>query len=156
MIEIENKRVYISGKIGEMTISDATRERFARVARFLASKGATVIDPASEYIQDSARLHFEVSHHIQSYESMLLYMLHWLRTCTHVYVMSGWQLSPGAVVEHDFACAIGRHVLYERREDAVGALMDVWTEREDLHDKVDWNSFVNENLDKLWLPVNDQ
>jgi hypothetical protein len=47
-------KVYISGKIGEEVISDATRQKFVRAEKMLEAKGYDVFnptDPEWQYIQ---------------------------------------------------------------------------------------------------------
>ena len=41
------KKVYISGKIGEEVLSDATREKFAKAEALLKSKGYDVFNPTN-------------------------------------------------------------------------------------------------------------
>lgn len=41
-------RIYISGKIGEMVIGEATRQKFDKAQKELEAKGHEVFNPTSE------------------------------------------------------------------------------------------------------------
>lgn len=41
-------KVYISGKIGEVVISEATRKKFAKAEEMLKAKGYEVFNPCDE------------------------------------------------------------------------------------------------------------
>ena len=41
------KKVYISGKIGEEVLSDATREKFAKAEEYIKAKGYKVFNPTT-------------------------------------------------------------------------------------------------------------
>ena len=49
-----SKKVYISGKIGEEVLSDATREKFARAEDMLRSKGYDVFNPTTSGLGKAA------------------------------------------------------------------------------------------------------
>ena len=42
-----SKKVYISGKIGEEVLSEATRQKFASAEKFLKAKGYKVFNPTT-------------------------------------------------------------------------------------------------------------
>ena len=125
-------KVYISGKIGEEVISEGTRRKFARAEEMLRAKGHTVVNPASEEFQMTMETEFMIFRSFMCYESILLYDLGWLRTCTAIYMLADWQESNGANVELDFATATGKQRFWEREDDAKifcdesGNYQDVW------------------------------
>lgn len=155
-------RVYISGKIGEEVISEATRQKFARAAEMLRTYGGeknTVIDPASEYIQMCIEMHYSMKGQKPWYDETLLYMLHWLQSCTAVYMLADWKDSPGATAEYWYAVAAGRDIYFESEKDARRhARRWFWEHANDYtndHRPFDivLNEFENEAIKKIWLPI---
>ena len=115
-------RIYISGKIGEEVISEATREKFARAERMLErhfnTEFDTIVNPASEAFQDAMKQAFEWRELRRNLPDILLFDLQWLRTCDAIYMLADWTESDGANVELDFARATGKRIFWEREEDA--------------------------------------
>ena len=115
-------RIYISGKIGEEVISEATREKFARAERMLERhfnpEFDMIVNPASEAFQDAMKQAFERRGFRQDLPYILLYDLHWLQRCDAIYMLADWTDSDGANVELDFARATGKRIFWEREEDA--------------------------------------
>lgn len=155
-------RIYISGKIGEKVISEATRQKFARAAKMLAAHGDkknTVIDPASEYIQMCIETHYSMKGQAPWYDETLLYMLHWLQTCTAVYMLADWKKSPGATAEYWYAVAAGRSIYFENEQDArEHARRWFWAHAEEYtDDERPWDvvlkEFEDEAVKKIWLPI---
>lgn len=155
-------RIYISGKIGEKVISEATRQKFARAAKMLAAHGDkknTVIDPASEYIQMCIETHYSMKGQAPWYDETLLYMLHWLQTCTAVYMLADWKKSPGATAEYWYAVAAGRSIYFESEQDArEHARLWFWAHAEEYtDDERPWDvvlkEFEDEAVKKIWLPI---
>lgn len=135
-------RVYISGKIGEEVISEATREKFARAERMLEQhfnpEFDMIINPASEAFQDTMRQAFEWRELRRNLPDILLYDLQWLRTCDAIYFLDDWDKSSGANVEHSYAMATGKKMLWQRLEDAQVFHGD------------------NETADDVWLPTEEE
>ena len=135
-------RVYISGKIGEEVISEATREKFARAERMLEQhlnpEFDMIINPASEAFQDTMRRAFEWRELRRNLPDILLYDLQWLRTCDAIYFLDDWDKSNGANVEHSYAMATGKKMLWQRLEDAQVFHGD------------------NETADDVWLPTEEE
>ena len=162
-------RVYISGKIGEEVISEATRQKFARAEAMLMAKGyevfnpcdekwqrtlrrsyekdrqheeAWIVNPASEAFQETMKQAFEWRELRRNLPDILLYDLHWLRTCDAIYMLEDWTKSDGANLELDFAQATGKKVLWQREEDAQcfrddsDNYMDVWLPIDEEEDEV--------------------
>lgn len=109
-------RIYISGKIGEEVISEATRQKFAKAEELLKDVfGAEIVDvinPAADHIQDALKMHYSMKGINPWYEETLLYMLHWLETCTAIYMLPDFLNSPGAKAEHAFAIATKKKIFY--------------------------------------------
>ena len=135
-------RVYISGKIGEEVISEATREKFARAERMLEKHFNPEFDrpvnPASEAFQDTMRQVFERRGLRQDLPNILLYDLHWLRRCDAIYMLEDWTKSDGANVELDFARATGKQIFWENKEDALVFYSD------------------DETAEDVWLPIDEE
>lgn len=126
-------RIYISGKIGEEVISEATREKFARAERMLRAKGYEVFNPADPFfnrcIVDSARRAWNRDKEQAAsngdwewdeplYDYILLEDLHTLHGCDAIYMLADWEESDSANVELDFARATKKRIFWERKEDA--------------------------------------
>ncbi|MBR6188075.1 MAG: DUF4406 domain-containing protein [Prevotella sp.] len=109
-------RIYISGKIGEEVISEATRQKFAKAEELLkecfGEENIVVINPACDYIQEAIKMHYSMKGINPWYEETLLYMLHWLETCTAIYMLPDFLDSPGAKAEHAFAIATKKKIFY--------------------------------------------
>ena len=109
-------RIYISGKIGEEVISEATRQKFAMAEELLkecfGEENIVVINPACDYIQEAIKMHYSMKGVNPWYEETLLYMLHWLETCTAIYMLPDFLDSPGAKAEHAFAIATKKKIFY--------------------------------------------
>lgn len=112
------KRVYISGKIGEEVLSDATREKFARAERFLRSQGHAVFNPTTsgygEYAERYVKAYNDGTEGLyrqrQWYDQILLMDLSALCSCDAICLLDDWRQSPGAKVELAYAQAIGLKV----------------------------------------------
>ena len=119
--------VYISGKIGEEVISEATRQKFMKAQEMLLEKGYTIINPASEKFQKGMKKEVDFEEKkwkklrhgkFDRYAWILLYDLHFLALCDAVYFLEDWDKSPGAGAEHSFALASKKEMLWQRLEDA--------------------------------------
>lgn len=114
-------RVYISGKIGEEVISDATREKFARAEKMLQerlSDFSTVVNPASEAFQETMDVDFQWRQIPKNLPDILLYDLQWLKTCDVIYMLDDWDQSDGANLELDYARCTGKRIWWQDEEDA--------------------------------------
>lgn len=106
-------KVYISGKIGEEVISDATRQKFARAEKMLKAKGYEVVNPASDKCQMLLRYSMKKEEDLGykgDFYSLALMtdLVSIWRDCDAVYFLEDWDKSPGAGSEHSFAMAIGK------------------------------------------------
>lgn len=133
-------RVYISGKIGEEVVSEATRQKFARAEAMLRAKGYEVFNPCNENYQ--RHLAFNIGHiekeclslniPFNRYAEILMQDLYWMKQCDAIYMLADWGQSNGANVELDFATATGKQRFWQQEEDAklfcddAGNYTDVW------------------------------
>ena len=138
-------KVYISGKIGEEVISEATRQKFARAEEMLKARGYEVFNPCDERWQRTLKREYEHDQYVQSpwltskfpdfYTYALLRDLMVLSTKDAVYFLSDWTNSNGANTECSFAIATGKKKLFEDQEDAAVFRQD------------------DENIEDIWLPI---
>ncbi|MBR1558030.1 MAG: DUF4406 domain-containing protein [Prevotella sp.] len=137
-------RVYISGKIGEEVLSEATRQKFARAEVMLRSKGFNVFNPttsgfgayAEEFVENYNKCISEIMCKRKWYDQILLMDLDALATCHAIYLLDDWEDSDGANVEFSYAMATGKKVFFQDKEDAAVFYDD---------DK--------ESLEDVWLPI---
>lgn len=136
--------VYISGKIGEEVISEATRQKFARAEEMLRAKGYEVFNPCNAAWQRVLKSGYETelfekggmpANAIPFYDYCLLRDLMVMSAKEAVYFLEDWDKSPGAGSEHSFAMATGKKMLWQRLEDA-----------QVFHDD-------NEKPEDVWLPL---
>lgn len=138
-------RVYISGKIGEKVISDATRQKFARAEEMLKAKGYEVFNPTNEKWQQLLKDYYEIQYYDHQmtipanaacfYTYCLLRDLMAMALYDAVYFLEDWDKSPGANVEYSFASATGKKMLWQRLEDAQVFRSD------------------DEKAEDVWLPI---
>lgn len=128
--------VYISGKIGEEVISDATREKFARAEKYLRKKGFDVFNPCNEawqraLVRGYRTDRFDVgglpANTIPFYDYVLLMDLMALSIKDAIFLLSDWEDSPGAKNEFAFAQATKKRIFFEDRVHAVQFLEDQCT-----------------------------
>lgn len=134
-------RVYISGKIGEEQLSEATRQKFAKAENMLKSKGFEVFNPttsgfgayAEEFVKNYNKCLPENMCKRKWYDQILLMDLDALATYHAIYLLDDWQDSDGANAEYSYAMAIGKKIFFQSKEDAavfrndsIETLEDVW------------------------------
>ena len=168
-----SKRVYISGKIGEEVISEATRQKFARAEQLLRSKGYEVFNPADERWQRTLRREYDHDKYVKSpwmdgefpsfYAYALLRDLMVLSTKDAIYMLADWRSSDGANAELDFARATGKSFLFQDKLDTRSHLWSKWWDEEfdefmknedadgTCDDEVD--RYVIQHLNEVWLPL---
>lgn len=115
-------KVYISGKIGEEVISEATRRKFARAEEMLKAKGYEVFNPTSEEWQVHLKKRYDVDRQTYQpytdgtlpdfYGYCLLRDLMALSVKDAIYMLPDFLDSKGAKAEHAFAIATGKLVYY--------------------------------------------
>lgn len=164
-------KVYISGRIGEKVISEATRQRFAKAEEMLKAKGYEVENPASEdyqlvmgsVIESDQLASLTLCMRFNKLAEIMMYDFDKIKNCDYVYMLSHWHISHGASLEHDFAEYIGVNILYQDADDAI-AYLERRLMREIILSKepVDLDSkeykkrergYVYRHLDEVWLPI---
>jgi hypothetical protein len=167
-------KVYISGKIGEEVISDATRRKFARAEETLRAKGYVVFNPADERWQRTLEREYGNDQYVKSpllmgkfpdfYSYALLRDQMKLSVMDAVYFLEDWRLSPGATAEYYFAKAVGKRMLFAQHFHAICRLEENYrklvakgkppVQREDGEDDIDVrNKYVRKHIDEVWIPI---
>lgn len=126
-------KVYISGKIGEEVLSEATRQKFAKAEQMLKAKGFETFNPTTSGLGAHAEsLAKAADYKTTFYQEILLCDLAQLAQCDAIYMLADWSLSNGANVELDFAVATGKERFWELEEEAkvfcddAGNYTDAW------------------------------
>ena len=113
------KIIYISGKIGEKVISDATREKFEKAERLLKEQGHYTVNPTAGRWQQVLEIAWgrkcaeNWDAKMTFYAHALIRDLEKLAACDAIYMLPDFLLSPGAKAEHAFAIAIGLEIIYD-------------------------------------------
>ena len=157
-------KVYISGKIGEEVISDATREKFKKAENMLQVLGYEVFNPTWEgweglLKQDYANeketiIKYNLGGMPDFYAYALLRDNRVIATKDAIYMLPDWLDSPGAKAEHAFALATKKKILFATREHAIYHLEDEWKKaKEVMSMRCPRYKFVDYHLHELWLPI---
>ena len=121
-MEEKQKLIYISGKMGEKVLSEATVKKFAVAQNKLVAEGWAVINPASPIFQREAQNHVKIEGKkwqdldfgaFDLYAWLLLWDMHSLALCDAIYLLSDWRDSPGATAEYYYAKACKKEVIFE-------------------------------------------
>ena len=130
---IRNMKVYISGKIGEEVVSEATRQKFAKAEEMLKANGYEVFNPCDERWQNTLKREYENDKYAKSpwltgkfpefYDYVLLRDLMVLSTKDAVYMLADWKRSEGATAEYHFALATGKKILFQVEDHAFDYLL---------------------------------
>ena len=161
-------RVYISGKIGEEVISEATRLKFARAEEMLRAKGYEVFNPCDETWQGALYMNWKVAEAtvgvggcVSRYGYYLLKDLQKLAVCDAVCFLDDWRWSPGAKAEYYFAKATGKRMFFQDWYDAREYLFDrMCDEAIAAGKRIDAtggerykleNDYITNHIDEVWL-----
>jgi len=116
-------KIYISGKMGEKSLSEATREKFAQAEERLKAEGWDPINPATDDYQDFMQSVLaeafedwedsDIEGEWNEYAEMLMHDLRIISLCDALYMLADWKQSPGATAEHAYAKALGKEIRYE-------------------------------------------
>ncbi len=122
------QKIYISGKIGEDTPSEATILKFKRAEDMLKSKGFEVFNPCSELWQCELKKKYKEDtrdfapfldgHNPSFYAYALLRDMMAMSIKDAVYFLKDFHLSPGARAEYEFAKATGMSLYFEEKYHA--------------------------------------
>jgi len=172
---MEKMKVYISGKIGEVIVSDATRRRFERAQKMLEAKGYETVNPASEEYQrqltqllNGVRLGRMYAH--QKFNRLAEIMridFERMTVCDAVYMLRDWSVSHGASLEYDFAEYAGIPCLFEESQDAqyylerkymfeVKPSTGEYYDQDNEAHQAERDIYVTRNLGRYWLPIKDE
>ena len=119
----KQKLIYISGKMGEKVLSEATVKKFEVAQEKLLSEGWAIINPASQKFQCEAQEHVKIEEkkwkkldhgEFDWYSWLLLWDMHNLALCDAIYMLKDWRDSPGATAEYYYAKACGKEIIFEK------------------------------------------
>lgn len=94
------EKIYISGKISG--IENEAESLFKQAENKLKNKGFEVVNPMT--------LNHE---HDKSWHSYMKEDVKALCDCSHIFMLSNWTDSKGAIIEHTIAMYLGLKVVYE-------------------------------------------
>ena len=95
-------KIYISG---QMTgLPKLNKERFDEIEMILTSKGYDVVNPHKIIFEDGKE---------HSYMDYIRKDICELIYCDRIFMMTGWENSKGAKIEHSIAIILGIKVIYE-------------------------------------------
>lgn len=106
MKNMKKIKFYISGKIGEEVPSPETLAKFKAAEDMLKGKGFDVFNPTTSGLGAHAES-LARKNGTNFYEEILLLDLQELKKCDAIYMLSDWVQSPGALIETNYAIAIG-------------------------------------------------
>jgi nucleoside 2-deoxyribosyltransferase len=121
-------RVYISGKIGEDGLTDATLEKFSKAEAMLKARGFETFNPTNGRHQQIVNAAYgrlvanDWNTRMSHYEFMLMKDLRQLVVCDAIYMLPDFLDSKGAKAEYAFAIATGKQVYYADELFADGTL----------------------------------
>lgn len=159
-------KVYISGKIGEEVLSEATRQKFAKAEEMLKAKGYEVFNPstsglgkiAEEKVLEAVRQGKKTSW----YQEILKLDLNELSFCDGIFLLKDYKQSEGAMVEYHFALANKKKFLFQELfhgvdflssefDDKVDqGLIEVAPEKSYNKAREDW---AIKNIDRVWMQL---
>lgn len=105
-------KVYISGKIGEDVLSDATREKFAKAEAYLKGWDFEVFNPTTSGLGERAEELAKVNG-TGFYTEIMKLDLAELELCDAIFLLTDWIDSPGAKKELSRAKELGLAIWHE-------------------------------------------
>ena len=157
-------KVYISGKIGEEVISEATRQKFARAEEMLKAKGFDVFNPTTSGLGELAdamtKARLSLHQQIEDeeidkrrerswYECILALDIEELTFCDAIYMIGNFMESPGAIAEYAFAMATGKQVFFSEEGAARWHIRRLYNKTPDGSNWYDW---IEKRTNEIWIP----
>lgn len=121
-------KVYISGKIGEEVLSEATRQKFAKAEELLKARGFETFNPTTSGFGRHAESIAKIEGTTFNEEIMVLNIIE-LKACNAIYMLPNWLDSPDAKAEHALAIAFKKHVYYDDELYRDGTLRSKYYEK---------------------------
>ena len=159
-------KVYISGKIGEKVVSEATRQKFAKAEEMLKAKGYEVFNPTTsgygKLADEKVREAMLQGKKTDWYQEILKLDLDALSFCDGIYLLKDYKESDGARIEYDFALANKKKFLFQEFFHGVDFLslefdrkvnqgnIEVSPEKSYYKAREDWGI---KNIDRVWLQL---
>jgi hypothetical protein len=98
---MEKTKIYISGKISQLTESEA-QLLFENAEKVCTEMGYEPVNP------------MKLNHdHDKSWEMYMREDIRQMMDCEAIYMLSNWSFSKGAKIEYDLACNLGFKVIHE-------------------------------------------
>ena len=108
---IETSSVYLSGQIAGLH-PEVAQSNFDRAAKNFDWEYTTVVHPI-EYAKDLQRKHLETHKSEMKVHEILLAELKMITSVETIFMLRGWEKSPGATIEKLFAEYCGKEIIYE-------------------------------------------
>ena len=146
------KKVYISGKIGEEVLTEATREKFAQAERMLRQLGYDVFNPTTSGLGEEAMRRAKANG-TTFYKEILLLDLEQEKLCDAIILLPDYTQSPGARVEFDYAQAIGLEIKFADRNHAWCYLSWRYGEMTGhVNTSKARQEYIDANINNVWIP----
>lgn len=165
-------KVYISGKIGEVVISDETRQKFAAAERLMLKRGHGVFNPTDPDWIECLRQNYNSAVEsfgnevVPKYEYILLKDIVKLSKADAIYMLADWRQSPGARAEYAFAEAVGKRFFFEDRFQACEYLCkEMWNQAKKGNPPAEYLEndkvmaeiyYAKKHLDRVWRPISKE
>ena len=108
-------KVYISGKIGEDVLSEATRQKFAKAEAYLKEWGFDTFNPTTSGLGKQAEERAKANG-TDFYTEIMELDIAELKKCDAIYMLTDWRDSAGAQREYKEAQRNGIQVFYETKD----------------------------------------
>ena len=157
-------RVYISGKIGEEVLSEATRQKFAQAEELLQARGFETFNPTTSGLgvlaEAMTKIRLSLQQIIMSknikkrrmrswYECILALDIEELTFCDAIYMIGNFMESPGAMAEYAFAVATGKHFFFSEERAARWHICRLYNKTPD---GSDWYEWLDKRINEICIP----
>lgn len=154
----EIMKVYISGKIGEEVLCEATRQKFAQAEKTLQARGLKTFNPTTSGLGRHAESIAKIEE-TTFWEEIIILDLMQMKNCDAIYLLPDWQDSPGALTEFNYAKGAKKKIFFASWKQATLYLSELWnaiprekmplSEASELQKK-----YITEHIDEIWIPMN--